>query len=829
MNTYSLNGTWCMDGGGYGPVEGQIPGSVYSFLLDAGKMEDPFYRDNELKSLKIVEDDFTFAKVFDAPEDILKSDHQALHFKGIDTIADVYLNEKFLGHTENMHRTWEFDVAGILREKQNELRVCIKSPTKFIAEKDKEKHIGGSTDAMKGFPQLRKAHCMFGWDWGPRLPDEGIWRDVTLLGWDNVRIADVHITQTHMLADGTVLTGKKCEKQTAEAREGSIRVLVNVEVKTEGDLQEGDLQILLTDPKGKTYELEAGSAFEVPQPELWWPNGLGDQPLYTVEVKLTDNNESVVKRIGLRTMTMNIEPDQWGESFALCVNGRTVFAMGADYIPEDNVLSRVNYERTKKLLSDCKEANFNSVRVWGGGYYPDDFFYDLCDELGLVVWQDLMFACANYSGADEFIENYTEEIRQNVRRLRHHASLGLWSGNNEMEEFAMVKQWEGDEETQATYLIQNEYIIPHILKEEDPDTFYWPSSPSSGGKFDFPQDPSRGDVHYWMVWHGGLPFTAYRQYCFRYLSEFGFQSFPGLTTVKAFTEPEDRNIFSYVMEMHQRNSGANGKIMTYLALTFRYPTEFDTLLYASQILQAEAIRYGVEHFRRNRTDDRCMGAIYWQLNDIWPVASWASIDYFDRWKALHYYAKRFFAPVMLSCEEFTDTEQGRTVVSQPADTECRAKLCLTNETWEAVTDTVEWELRDPAGEIVQYGKEEITVDPFSAKWLAPIELSHLTQPERRRLHLSYRLAQRDSSGSVLFVPPKHYEFADPNLTLTVAADGKSVTVHADCYAKSVEIYQEDGYVRLDDNYFDMEAGSRTLQILEGSADQLKVRSVYNIR
>ena len=573
------------------------------------------------------------------------------------------------------------------------------------------------------------------------------------------------------------------------------------------------------------------AVFCIPKPSLWWPNGLGDQPLYTVTVSIgepgTASYQEISKRIGLRTVTMRRSKDSWGESFATEVNGQTFFAMGADYIPEDNILSRITRETTRDLLETCIESHFNVIRVWGGGYYPGDDFYDLCDEMGLLVWQDMMFACANYRITDAFVENITEEIRQNVRRIRHHASLGLWCGNNEMEQFAAVGVYDGDDITKADYLIQNEYIIPQILKEEDPGTFYWPSSPSSGGKYVTPSDPNHGDIHYWEVWHGGVPFTAYRAYCFRYLSEFGFQSFPCIETIASFTEPEDRNIFSYVMEMHQRNSGANGKIMQYLSMTYRYPGDFETLIYASQLLQADAIRYGVEHFRRNRNDDRCMGAVYWQLNDIWPVASWASIDYFHRWKALQYYAKRFFAPVMLSCEEESISSQGRTCISEPAKVPFSAKLCVTNETWEEASCTVLWELRDPESRILREGSCSVTVPSFSSVWLDQMDLSDIDPYTQ---HLAYRLEGNESScGSVLFAPPKHYRFADPGLTVQYDPAEGTVTVTAKAFARSVEVYSSKGCIRLDDNFFDLEAGSRTLRLIKGDPEGLLVRSVYDIR
>ena len=451
-----------------------------------------------------------------------------------------------------------------------------------------------------------------------------------------------------------------------------------------------------------------------------------------------------------------------------------------------------------------------------------------------MVWQDMMFACANYRLTDDFVTSIRREITQNVRRIRHHASLGIWCGNNEMEQFALVREFEGDDITAADYLIQNEFIIPEILKKEDPDTFYWPSSPSSGGRFDGPQDPDRGDVHFWDVWHAGKPFTEYRKYHFRYLSEFGFQSFPCIETVRSFTEEEDRNIFSYVMEMHQRNAGANGKILQYLAATYRYPEDFETLLYTSQLLQADAIRYGVEHLRRNRDGDRCMGAVYWQLNDIWPVASWSSIDYYHRWKALQYSAVRFFAPVLLSCEEESMVSRGETCITEPqpgsagetfAYPVSKARLNVSNETWERVTDEVIWELRAPDSTVISSGRFAVDTAPFSTQWFEELDFSEY---DPRCVHLTYHM---DSAcgGSVLFVPPKYHRFKDPALEVRFDPEKREITITSKAYARYVEVYSEDGYIRTDDNFFDMEAGTRTIKLLEGSARNLKARSVYDIR
>ena len=819
--------------------------------IGAGLMEDPYYRDNELEALRLMEDDYTFSREFviASSSGILSCAHQILRFDGIDTLSEVRLNGVLLGRTDNMHVTWEFDVKGILHAGENTLEVTILSPTRFIREADKEHHLGGSYEAMRGFPHLRKAHCMFGWDWGPRLPDGGIWRDVLLEGWDESRIEEIRIRQRHFIkeADGSESARTAGAESARAARESRIRVELTVDVVQSGDLP---VSIRLTEPDGSEAWLENGKPFSIENPKLWWPNGLGDQPLYEVEASLIKEtfSDAEVSETAIPEAPSSeeaearqpiiVDKDEWGESFAMEVNGQCVFSMGADYIPEDNILSRMNRERTRALLENCRLAHFNVIRVWGGGFYPADWFYDLCDEMGLVVWQDMMFACANYRITDEFVESIRREITQNVRRIRHHASLGIWCGNNEMEQFALVREFEGNDVTAADYLIQNEFIIPEILKKEDPDTFYWPSSPSSGGRFDSPQDPNRGDVHFWDVWHAGKPFTEYRKYHFRYLSEFGFQSFPCMETVRSFTEEEDRNIFSYVMEMHQRNAGANGKILQYLSATYPYPADFEKLLYVSQLLQADAIRYGVEHLRRNRDGSRCMGAVYWQLNDIWPVASWSSIDYDHRWKALQYSAVRFFAPVLLSCEEDSMVSRGETCITEPrvilqagsgretyAYPESKARLNVSNETWDRVTDEVIWELRAPDSTVLRSGRFAVDTAPFSTQWFEELDFSEY---DPRYVHLTYRM-DRACGGSVLFVPPKYYRFEDPSLEISADPAKREITVTSKAYARYVEVYSEDGYIRTDDNFFDMEAGTRILQLLEGSPRNLKVRSVYDIR
>ena len=815
MITAEIHSGWQMRQAGWEEfLPASVPGSVYHDLMQNGKMDDPFWRDNFPKALKRMDHDYEYKTEFAADKALLKSDAVLLRFEGIDTVADVFLNGEKLGRTENMHRTFEFEVKDLLKEEGNELRVLLHSPTRFIKEEYKHNVADGSEEAMVGFANLRKAHCMFGWDWGPRLPDAGLWRPVKLLGIEKARVDSVYVTQKH--EDGKV----------------TLHFDVDADVYDREALM--GYTVLITDPDGKET-LCKGSPEEIviERPQLWWPNGFGAQPLYTVEVRLYAGGKQVdawKKRIGLRTLTMHIEKDAYGESFAHEVNGVQVFAMGADYIPEDSIFPRINEARTRELLRQCKEAHFNTIRVWGGGYYPDDWFYDACDEMGLMVWQDFLFACAVYNLTDEFEDNIRAEFADNIKRLRHHASLALWCGNNEMEMFVERGLWVKTPIQKSDYVKMYEYILPKVLKELDPQTFYWPASPSSGGGFDDPNGFDRGDVHYWDVWHGNVPFTDYRRYYFRYLSEFGFQSFPSVETVKTFALPEDCNPFSYVMEKHQRNNAANGKIMNYLYQTYLYPTSFDAFVYASQLLQADAIRYGVEHFRRNR--GRCMGAVYWQLNDCWPVISWASIDYCGRWKALHYAAKRFFRPLTLSCAEEGLLTQDPNINFERYEYEENAlkkgmRLCVENETMLSHTVEVTWQLRRADASVIRQGRETVTVEPLSSKWL---EYEDFADADTFGDYIAYQMTENGApaaSGTALFCAPKHFRFADPQLALRV--EGDEIVVTAAAYARSVQILNADDTLKLSDNFFDMNAGETRVRILSGQPSGLRVRSVYDIR
>lgn len=791
-----------------------VPGSVYADLMADGTMPDPFWRENELDAFERMKKDYVYQRAFTVTEAQLAHAHVELVCEGLDTLAHVSLNGREIAFADNMHITWVWDVKEQLHAGENTLEIRFDSPILYCAKKAEEAPGWESSDATPGFRHLRKAHCMFGWDWGPRLPDAGIWRPIFLRTWDTARLENALMLQAH--------------------HDGMVDVTIRPEIAGESAWSAE-----ITAPDGEVIIIPETTAAEqvitIEHPQLWWPNGLGKQPLYRVTVRLA-TGDTRVWRIGLRTMTVSREKDEWGEEFCHVVNGVKVFAMGADYIPEDNILARVTPERTRRLLEDCKAANFNAIRVWGGGYYPDDAFYDICDELGLMVWQDLMYACAFYDLTPDFERSIRVETHQNVARLRHHASLALICGNNEMEMFmagansALInhRTWEFVPTYPhhiTDYVKMFEYILPAIVKETAPQTYWWPASPSSGGNFDAPNDENRGDNHYWDVWHGEKPFTEYRKFFFRYASEFGFQSFPCLKSVKQFTLPDDRNIFSRVMERHQRNQAANGKILSYLSQTFRYPNSFDDLLYASQLMQAEAIRYGVEHWRRNR--GRCMGAIIWQLNDIWPVASWASIDYYGRWKALHYAAKRFFAPVMISAEEEGELSQNPKINEyHPAPLEKSFRLNVCNETLRDVTGEVVWALRTPDGAIVRQNQQTLTIPAMSAKWLDKVDCADASLTGH---YVSFAFVVDNvavSEGTCIFCAPKHFEFVDPRLTVETRGDTLLVTSHA--YAKQVWLESEDADLLLDDNAFDMNPGTKVVRVVRGSAEKVRVRSVWDL-
>ena len=799
MRKYDLCGKWRMTGNGY-DVEGQVPGSVYSFLhVDNALLPDPHEADNEDIYLAVSEHDYTFSRTFDWYDEGIGT---SLVFEGLDTLCSIYLNGTHVADTDNMHLRYAFDVTALLAE-HNELCVVCHSPTKYIAEKDAQEKLFGATDCMQGYPHLRKAHCMMGWYWGPRLPDAGIWRDVYLLeDTAGGRILDVRVAQRH---------------------EGG-RVFLTPTMEFAGN---GTPEAWLNAPDGSVTALAIGQETEVQNPQLWWPNGMGEQPLYTVQAWLVVNDEIIDGRdlrVGLRQMELVREVDAYGIGFYHRVNGLDMFAMGADYIPEDNIFSRITPERTRVLLEHCKACNFNAIRVWGGGYYPDDWFFDICDELGLVVFFDLMFACSVYDPDPKLMQSMLLEVEQNLRRIRHHACIGLICGNNEIEwhfhEYVAISGRSDREHLEQVYLNLFEKEIPAVLSRICPEIAYIPSSPTSLGGFADPNGEVCGDCHDWNPDH-----LSFRNRFYRYVSEFGFQSLPSIKTVRAYAG-EQNNLNSPIMERHQRSGGGNELILSQLAKFYPYANSTEKLIYASQQYQADSIRYRVEHMRRHR--GRCMGALYWQLNDIWPGTSWASIDSYGRYKALQYAAKRFFAPVLISCEEHGLTQHKGNINAQKGTykEECSYKLCVTNDTRSEISGLVAATVRDAQGNVLASSERCVKVPARSVLWLEeqPFDFDSHTA------HLQYTFevnGQIVSEGCALFAPPKHYALQDP--ALTVYREGNEMIVTSAAFAKGVFIEGLDGDVILSDNSFDMEPGEKRVRILSGDASEFTVTSVFDLK
>ena len=822
MQKQSLNGapgTWQFRQRGTDDWQpATVPGGVHTDLLSLGKIPDPFVADNELKVMWVAENDWEYRYNFAVQADLLAEENISLVCEGLDTIADVYLNGTYLGHAENMFRRWEWNVKDLLQDDSNELRIVFGSPVRFITAKQAQLPLQGGGD-IPGGPHLRKAPCHWGWDWGPKLPPIGVWKEIRLEGY-SIRFQDVHIRQS-MDSNGAAISATL----SAEAHK---RAEVSASMLVTGpsdELFEAE-ECLLSFVEGESFF--ANLSVEIPDPQLWWPNGYGAQPLYEVKVTLKENGVILDQRtyhVGIRTVELCQDPDQWGKEFTFYVNGVRLFAKGADWIPTDSFPTRITHSTLDGLLKSAVDANMNMLRVWGGGYYPEDMFYDLCDRYGILIWQDFMFACGIYPADAGFFENVRFEAVENIRRLRHHAALALWCGNNEMEQGWCDWGWNKPEDP-LNQRLKDGYdrmfhqMLPELLQEEDPDHPYWPSSASANTPFEGPNNQVQGDCHYWDVWHGRKPFTAYRTQYPRFMSEFGFQALPPLKTIATYADPADWNMTSYMMEHHQRSWVGNGLIVAQMTDTFRMPKDFSSLVYLSLILQAEGIRYGVEHWRRNR--DRVSGTLIWQLNDCWPVASWASVDYFGRWKALHYAAKRFYAPLLLSVAESGKVMEVHVTsdLIKPVDVFVRCRL-----------ETVE-------GKCLQSGEQTLRARALADTLVASYDFSTLVSTENQRKAVFVAELWQDStliSQSVTpFVANKHMELRKPGLKIQSHVEGQTlcVDVSARYLARFVELSIEGMDAVFSDNYFDVSGGttvtvSTPLPENWTAANTVQARSLYD--
>ncbi len=793
-----------------------VPGGVHTDLLNLGKIPDPFVGDNEKRVQWVAESDWEYRTEFDVLPELFSLPQIWLVCDGLDTLATITLNGQIIGRTENMFRQYQWDIKHQLKEEKNILLVSFDSPVKFAAAKQAIRPMPGVTQAIPGGPYLRKAPCQFGWDWGPQLPPIGIWKDIRLEGYDNAHIVDVRFHQRHLQGRATVEAKVQIQSWNEE-----YRLLVFRLIAPDGQCIEQSCEL--------HHNCENSLIIDIPNPEIWWPNGYGQQPLYHAVIALKHAKEIIDERnyqLGLRTVELHQQLDEWGRSFQFVVNGVSIFAKGSNWIPADSFPTRITRGSLEMLIQSAVQTHQNMLRVWGGGFYEDENFYDLCDKYGILVWQEFIFSCSIYPLDDlEFLENIHEEVMQNVRRLRHRACLALWCGNNEMELGWVDWGWKAPEyqDMKTVYDQFFHHTLPAWCEEEDSEHTYWPSSPSSDTPFENPNGQQQGDAHYWDVWHGRKPFSAYRDQFPRFMSEFGFQALPPLQTIRTFADKPEWNMTSYLMEQHQKNASGNSLMVGQMLDSFRLPKDFDSLVYLSMVLQSEGIRYGVEHWRRHV--DRVAGTLYWQLNDCWPVASWSSLDYYGRWKALHYAARRFYAPLMLSVEDIPPVQS----------------IYITNDSLKPWHGNVHWSLETLSGEVIDQGTNKINVGAQSVAKVEELDFSNtITDDNKRNLVFIAELMQGDrliSRQAAYFAPIKHLSLFEPGIEKRLRVDKKEIYIQlrSDSLALLVELSLNGVDVVFSDNYFNLPTG-RVIQVtcplpegwdLRRVEKELRVRSVFD--
>jgi beta-mannosidase len=756
LSRLDLGGAWqVVQEGSSDVTPATVPGTIHTDLMAAGQIPDPFYRNNERAVQWVGETNWIYSRSFDVPADLLARQHVLLRCEGLDTLATIKVNSVPVAQTDNMFRTYEFDVKKHLRPGANRIEIKFDSVLPVI--RDKEAHRKLPTWAYPGAAFVRKEPCNFGWDWGPTLITCGIWRKIELVAFGAARLEDVAVLQDHSQPGKVTLA---IDATAAPAPPAGATANVTVHLGSEN----------VATATAKVQDGRAKAEISVANPRLWWPAGMGGQPLYDVKVELLDAAgrvlDSSTKRIGLRTLRTIEQSDK--EPMHFVVNGVPFFAKGANWIPADSFATRLTKEVLRRYAADAVAANMNCLRFWGGGYYEDDALFDACDELGLCIWLDFKFGCTTYPSYDQaFLDNVKAEARDNLRRLRHHPSIALWCGNNEIMFFRGKDQWTKDKMSEGDYNKLFRDLLGKQVRELSPQTDYVTGSPDCG------------DVHFWEVWHGGKPFEVYRD-IHGFVSEFGFQSFPEPKTVRTFTAPADReSVDSPVMKYHERSNrmymGASedgkvgtGKIMLLVKKYFRDPRDFDSTLWLSQITQAYGIKYGAEGWRREMP--KSMGCVYWQYNDTWPGSSWSSVDYFGRWKALQYLARRFYAPVLVSGVE--DVRAGKVDVHVTSDRLSDSQGKLT------------WTVSDVAGKTLGSGSSSVEIPARTSRVAASVSLREALQSHGARdLLIWLRLdigGRTESENLVTLVYPREFNLLDPGMTADVTErdGGYTVTLRA---------------------------------------------------
>jgi beta-mannosidase len=830
MKFLDLNGSWTMTDLHSGrSLPARVPGTVAATLLDQHVMPDPYWRENEETVQPEFEADYEFSREFDIAPGALAHDQVLLHCDGLDTVAELAVNGAAAGRADNMHRTWSFDVKALLRPGRNQVSVTLRSPTRYL--RDHPPAFGAR------FTALRKAACMFGWNWGPVLPDSGIWRDIYLESRDGAHLGHVTVHQHH--------------------QDGRVGLLVQPQCVVSG----GDVQarIEVRGPSGEvlysqTHPAEPAETAEISidEPELWWPAGYGAQPRYTVTTALLRDDIELDRkdlRVGLRTIELDRSADGDGHRYRFIVNGIRIFFRGDSLVIDDAITARSDAGHWARLVDNCLRASVNGIRVWGGAYYPPDAFYELCDSHGLLVFQDCMYASSFYATSAEFLANCRQELIDNLTRIAHRPCIAIYCGNNEIDltytvtgstdpqTVALRGILHGtalDDSTRAYLWKQYSELflamIPAICAEYAPGTGYVHSSPSlpePGGAKAISDYFSGGDTHYYLPYDSNAPYEKMRTFRTRFMSETGFESFPAMKTIRTFSGPGDGHPFSAVMRAHQKRENGNEVIDLYLRRDYQVPTDFGDYVLLSQLQAAEIMKYTVEHLRRD--SEYCGGVIVWQLNDCWPVISCSGFDYEGRWKALQYYKKRFFAPVLISAR----------------DEDARVQLWVSNEQREPFAGDVEWQLTGPGGSVLRSGRLPVTAAAGQSLACADLDFTDvLTAANRDRVSLSYRLLSGEteiSAGTVLFVLPKDFHFERPQLEVNVQdlGDRYAIEVTTDRFARSVVLDTHVGDGVFSDNWIDVfpdrprlvtlfKADTAGIESAEALRQTLTVRSLNDI-
>jgi len=815
INTFNLNGNWQFRMiGTENWMHARVPGVVHLDLMRNKVIPDPYLRNNEANVQWIGNSGWEYVKSFEYGEENFAWRHIDLVFKGLDTYARVYLNDTLILLSDNMFREWVIDVKFLMRIGTNKLRVVFPAINPLIAKMMNQlpQKLPGDEKSV-----CRKAAYHFGWDWGPKLVTSGIWRPVYLRYRNAIHVTEVQFVQ---------------KKLTDSVAEMSVQFTMTAELDDSVHIRlyRDSTEILRKSVVLIRKISMISGDFSIPNPARWWPNGMGDPTLYNFGYEVYAGKSLICKglqKIGLRTIELVQDKDAAGKSFYFKVNGIPVFIRGANYIPQDNFLPRVKDSSYAALIRDVKEANMNMLRIWGGGIYENDILYDLCDENGILVWQDFMFACAMYPGNQEFLENVREEAIQNIVRLRRHPSLALWCGNNEIDEgwknWGWQKQYNyspGDStQVYKNYQLLFNALLPGLVEKFDPQRPYVPSSPLHG--WGRRESMTEGDSHYWGVWWGKEPFEMYKKKVGRFMSEYGFQGFPDLTTIRNFTSPEDRVLGSDVMKVHQKNPVGYETIDEYLLRDYKKPKDFESYAYVSQLLQARGITSAIEAHRR--AAPRCMGTLYWQLNDCWPVVSWSSRDYFGKKKALHYAIPAAFSNILVS--SVMEDGHVRVYISSDEHEVVKGKLTVKLIDFNGITRTTKTFNVSLAGNTAA-----ICFDTVQSKMLGKLDPAQW---------VFQAIFQRDGNGiqqkSLLyFVPPKDLQLQVPVITkkVTETPTGCTIELSSDKLAKNIcisPLVKGD----LSDNYFDLLPGESvqvkftTPRKFQKMADLILVKSLID--